>query len=153
MAVLPFCRIRLQAKKPINPAYPKALDTLGDHLRKCRLDLRLKQCDVAQTLGVDHATITNWELSHTFPGVQYLPKIYDFLGYCPLPYKAETLSQKIRLWRESLGLSQETLAQAVGVDESALNGWETGRAKPWPKSKERLTAFFTGRFSCPVCLS
>ena len=81
---MPFFRIHLQAKKPI-PAYPKSLNTLGDHLRKRRLDLGLGQGRVAQTLGVGRAVICNWERNHTFPGVQYLSKVYDFLGYCPLP--------------------------------------------------------------------
>ncbi|MBI5241042.1 MAG: transcriptional regulator [Elusimicrobia bacterium] len=106
------------------------------------MDLGLPQSEVAQILGVDHATITNWELSHTFPGVQYLPKIYDFLGYCPTaPIKDRTLSQKIRLWRESLGLTQKQLAREAGVDESALHHWEAGRRRPTRRPRKRLSVF------------
>lgn len=37
----------LKGKRAINPAYPVNLNTLGDHLRKIRLDRRLSQPDVA----------------------------------------------------------------------------------------------------------
>jgi DNA-binding XRE family transcriptional regulator len=59
---LPFCHIRLKSPKP-NPdnRYPKELKTLGDHLRKRRLDKGLLQNDLARLLGVDKTTVTNWE--------------------------------------------------------------------------------------------
>jgi hypothetical protein len=47
---LPCCQIRLKAQKPLPSAYPQTLKTLGDHLRKRRLDLQLFQKDVAQML-------------------------------------------------------------------------------------------------------
>ncbi|PIP73615.1 MAG: hypothetical protein COW89_02240 [Nitrospinae bacterium CG22_combo_CG10-13_8_21_14_all_47_10] len=40
---------------------PREFDTLGDHLRKCRLDFGLLQKDLARLLGVDKTTIANWE--------------------------------------------------------------------------------------------
>ena len=59
---LPFCHVRLKSPKPHpNSRYPKELNTLGDHLRKRRLDLDLVQKDVNRILGVDKTTITNWE--------------------------------------------------------------------------------------------
>ena len=35
---LPFCHVRLSGPKPLPKAYPKHLKTLGDHIRKRRLD-------------------------------------------------------------------------------------------------------------------
>jgi hypothetical protein len=43
MVALHFCEVTLTAKKPLSEAYPKTLKTLGDHLRKRRLDLNLFQ--------------------------------------------------------------------------------------------------------------
>jgi hypothetical protein len=45
---LPFCKIVLKAKKPASALYPKKLNTLGDHLRRKRLDLKLFQKEVAR---------------------------------------------------------------------------------------------------------
>ncbi len=51
----------LKASKPASPAYPKSLETLGDHIRKRRLDLGLEQQQVAARLGVSESTVWNWE--------------------------------------------------------------------------------------------
>ena len=80
MVALPFCQITLQAQKPPSPAYPKELKTLGDHLRKRRLDLKLLQKEVAQKLGVNQDTICNWENNRTSPTLRFIPKIVEFLA-------------------------------------------------------------------------
>jgi transcriptional regulator with XRE-family HTH domain len=146
MAALPFGKLRLTAKKPLNSLYPQTLTTLGDHIRKRRLDLGLGQKALSIRLGVDQSSITNWELNQRAPGIRFYPRIHAFLEYCPLPEAGtRKLSQKIRVWREGLGLSQAAMAKAIGVDESALAGWEEGRTKPMLNSRVRLLAFFTNR--------
>jgi DNA-binding XRE family transcriptional regulator len=77
---LPFCNVSLKAAKPLPPAYPKVLYTLGDHIRKKRLDLKLQQKEVADIIGVEEATIYNWENNRSSPAIRYLPKIREFLG-------------------------------------------------------------------------
>ncbi|MCH8217916.1 MAG: helix-turn-helix transcriptional regulator [Planctomycetes bacterium] len=57
--------------------------TIGDHLRKKRLDLGLSQPE-ATRLGVSDCTLRNWEKNHYSPKTKYLPKIIQFLGYTPL---------------------------------------------------------------------
>ena len=84
MVALHFCDVTLSANKPQNTAYPKVLKTIGDHLRKKRLDLKLYQEDVSKAIGVDTLTICNWENNLTTPRLFLLPKIYHFLGYNPL---------------------------------------------------------------------
>jgi transcriptional regulator with XRE-family HTH domain len=59
------------------------LVTVGDHIRRRRLDLGLLQREVAERLGADAATITNWELNRTQPALRFLPAIVGFLGYPP----------------------------------------------------------------------
>ena len=88
---MPFCHIQLTGRKPLPPFYPKELITLGDHLRKRRLDLGLLQKDVANKIGVNKATITNWELNHTFPEIRYIPAIIEFLGYWPYDTPVDNL--------------------------------------------------------------
>jgi hypothetical protein len=64
---LPFSHLAFSARKPLPAAYPRGLSTLGDHLRKRRLDLGLLQREVADKLGVDEMTTCNWEINRTSP--------------------------------------------------------------------------------------
>ena len=64
---MPFCQTTLKAKRPRIRAYPEELKTIGDHIRKRRLDLGLLQKDVGRLVGVDTTTVTNWEKGRTGP--------------------------------------------------------------------------------------
>jgi transcriptional regulator with XRE-family HTH domain len=102
--------VALRAQKPILPAYPKELKSLGDHLRKRRLDLKLQQIDVGSRLGVTVCTLRNWEKNRNTPRIRHLPKIIDFLGYQPRDEGCQTLGERIIKERQRLGLSQKKLA-------------------------------------------
>ena len=78
---LPFCHFAIKAERPRHPDYPAVLNALGDHLRGKRLDLGLTQKQVAKNIGVDEATVHNWETNHTVPVVRLIPRIIEFLGY------------------------------------------------------------------------
>ena len=106
-------------------------ETVGDHLRKKRLDLGLLQRDVAKELGVDPASVYNWENNRTEPHIKLMPAIIAFLGY--LPYgdmSTMTTGEKIVTYRQALGLNQEELAHKLGVDPGTLARWEKGKGKP-----------------------
>jgi transcriptional regulator with XRE-family HTH domain len=77
--------------KPQPETYPNDLKTLGDHLRRCRIERNLFQREIAVALGVHPLTITNWELNTTTPPMAYIPAIIRFLGYEPslLPVAAQ----------------------------------------------------------------
>jgi DNA-binding XRE family transcriptional regulator len=81
---LPFCNVSLKAKRPAPPGYPADPATLGEHLKKRRLDLKLFQKDVARMIGVDETSIWNWENNQSRPVARLTPKIWEFLGYCPV---------------------------------------------------------------------
>ena len=80
-----FCYLTLKAPKPKSSKYPKEFKQLGDHIRKCRLDLGLFQKQVAECIGVDEATIYHWECNETNPPNRHIPQIIRFLEYNPLP--------------------------------------------------------------------
>ncbi|MCB9284588.1 MAG: helix-turn-helix transcriptional regulator [Lewinellaceae bacterium] len=65
----------------MNPAYPVELNTLGDHLRKTRLDRGLSQPDVAKILHVTPDTVTGWELNRHKPSVKSARAITEFLCF------------------------------------------------------------------------
>ncbi len=65
----------------------------------------------------------NWESNEAQPMVHCLPGIIAFLGHNPLPAGGDLIGKFKRL-RSSLGLTQEQLAQKLGIDESTVAGWE-----------------------------
>jgi transcriptional regulator with XRE-family HTH domain len=126
---LPFCHIKREGKRPQNPAYPKSLTAIGDHIKKRRLDLGLFQKQAAAQIGADEMTICHWELGLTEPEIRFIPKIIEFLGYNPLP-EARTFAEQIIRGRKTLGLSQAQLSRRLGVDPGTLSRWETGNRRP-----------------------
>jgi DNA-binding transcriptional regulator YiaG len=66
-------------------AGPEQLHTLGDHLRRRRLTLKLPQEKAAKQLGVGRASLHHWEQDRQKPGAASIPAIVKFLGYNPLP--------------------------------------------------------------------
>jgi len=97
---LPFCHVRLSGPKLQQKAYPKHLKTLGDHIRNGRLDLGLLQKEVAEQLGVDTASIGNWESNDSQPTVHCLPGIIAFLGHNPLPEAGDLIGKLKRLSKD-----------------------------------------------------
>ena len=85
---MPICQVQLRAKKRVPEAYPKELKTIGDHIRKRRLDLHLYQKDVAKIIGVSECTIWNWEKGRSNPTSRHIQKIIDFLEYIPKEFLA-----------------------------------------------------------------
>jgi DNA-binding XRE family transcriptional regulator len=65
--------------------YPADPKTIGQAIRKRRLDLDLRQIDVAKIIGCHELTIVNWEKGHRTPRIKQMPSIVRFLGYNLLP--------------------------------------------------------------------
>jgi DNA-binding XRE family transcriptional regulator len=81
---LPFCQVTLRAIRQ-KEGYPKQLRSLGDHIRRRRLDLGLRQRDVVAALGAGPDTVCHWETGRTGPPLGVVPRIVEFLGYDPQP--------------------------------------------------------------------
>jgi DNA-binding transcriptional regulator YiaG len=75
--------------------------------------------------------------------VHCLPQILAFLGHNPLPEGGDLIGKLKRL-RGTLGLSQEKLAQKLGIDESTVAGWERGEITPVGSYRKLLESFITG---------
>ena len=52
------------------------------------------------------------------------------------------MGEKIKEYRERLGLSQAELAEEIGVDRSSVSLWESGKTMPTIKNLRRLAATF-----------
>jgi transcriptional regulator with XRE-family HTH domain len=137
MVALPFCHFELRTARVKLAKYPKQINSLGDHIRARRFDLKLHQKQVAEEIGVHETTITGWEGNTTVPEVRYMPAIIQFLGYNPLPL-ANSLPERLVEARKRFGLSQRKMAGKLGVDPATLMGWEAGRHQPTGKSIELI---------------
>jgi len=89
--MLPFCHLTLKAPKPFTSDYPLQIESMGDHIRKRRLDIKLLQKEAAKRIGVNETTIWFWENNRVEPSISYIPKIIEFLGYIPFETKQDTL--------------------------------------------------------------
>jgi transcriptional regulator with XRE-family HTH domain len=119
------------------------LETLGDHLRKKRLGLKLLQRDIAQKLGVDKTSVHNWERNLTKPSITLIPKILNFLKYNPFETPTGSLGEKIKAYRRIIGLSQKALAKRLKIDPTTLARWEKGKGRPSKELLQTLLNFFT----------
>ncbi len=72
----------------------------------------------------------NWEKGRCEPSVSMIPRIVDFLGYCPYEPPPETFGEKLAAARRRLGLTKSKLANRLGVDPGTLSRWEEGLKKP-----------------------
>jgi transcriptional regulator with XRE-family HTH domain len=136
---LPFCHAHLKGPRPLPPSYPQVLATIGDHLRKRRLDLGLLQRELADSLGVTESTVTNWELNRTTPALRFLPRIITLLGFDPRP-AGTTLAAELMSYRTGRGLSQEAAARLLAIDPGTLSRWERATRRPSQALLDRLQA-------------
>ena len=119
---------------------PTEPHTVGDHIRRRRLGLKMLQRDAAAQIGVDKTTVFNWEANTSAPGFAYMPAIIRFLGYNPLP-EAKTLAQRLVRHRTTLGLPQKESARRLGVDPGTLGLWERGEREPLGRVLNRVQRF------------
>ncbi len=116
------------------------------------MDLEITQKDLADRIGVHETTVYLWEVNSTEPMLQFVPLILEFLGYNPFPQPV-SLADKLILKRKQFGISQEKLAELIGVDPTSISRWERGQTRPFRKSLGKISSFLgtannTGRFFC-----
>jgi len=80
--------------------------TLGDYLRRRRLELGLYQKDVALQIGVTASTIWNWENGWSSITLGCMPKVIKFLGYNPISCP-DDLMGRLAWYKQVNGLSLE----------------------------------------------
>lgn len=138
---IPFLSvIPLHAETPVKSTYPEELKTIGDHIRKVRFERGLLQKEVADIIGVNVATIVNWEKNHTSPPVMTLPKIIDFLGYNP-PMKEvvdDSLGCRLKAYRIKHGLSIRNLAKLIPCDENTISRMEKGEGWFYKETVDKI---------------
>lgn len=121
---------------------PEKLETIGDHLLRRRLTLKLIQRQVAKQIGVNVGSIVNWENGPKKPSVKHMPAIIRFLGYNPLPPPQGWADRLVRA-RVSVGLTQKEAANRIGVEQCTLARWERGEREPAGAFEAQAHRFLT----------
>jgi DNA-binding XRE family transcriptional regulator len=117
----------LKSLKPVS--YEREPKTLGQHLKKRRIELGLFQRDLRRRFKLEKETYANWEKDRCCPAMKHWPGIIAFLGRDPNP-EPTTLGERLLTYRRHHGLSRITLATALAVDEGTLWRWEIDQRKP-----------------------
>jgi len=116
--------------------YHQNPQTIGENIRKKRVDLGLLQRQVADMIGVRKDSIYNWERG-VQPGLRFMPKVIEFLGYVPFIQPTDTLG-RLAYYKRINGLSYEGLSAQVGIHFEQLQAWLTGRTTPNKNSMYRI---------------
>lgn len=85
------------------------------------------------------ASIYNWEGNRTTPALREIPAVLRFLGYSSFP-SPQSLPEKLVLYRRTMGVSRKRMAKTLGIDESTLARWETGKGYPTKRSLKIIEA-------------
>ena len=128
---MPFCKVSLKSSKPLPPSYPREVKTIGDHIRRRRLDLKLNLTEAAAVMGVCSESVTRWENNREQPAARTVPKIIKFLGRTPYSdISTMNLGEQISICRRIHGLSKEKLAERLRINPTTVARWEKGRNRP-----------------------
>lgn len=132
---LPILRFETESVKPMDSSYPKDPTSIGEHIRKKRIELKLFQKDLVDLFGVSEDFITYWENNRSTPQIHYYPALIRFLGYCPFELDLTTFEGRIKAYRYLHGLSRKHFAKLMAVDPQTIVNWENGRGKRSKREK------------------
>lgn len=162
---LPFCdrHVRIPRAKYL-PSHNRGIrvpiepTTIGGHLRRRRLQLKLLQSEAARRLEVSTVTLSRWERDRVCPTWPLQPRVVEYLGYNPFtnpelgmlksneppfvaflaPNEPDGIGVTLRKRRLELRKNQKEFAEELGVDARTLRDWELGRHSPCRSLRERL---------------
>lgn len=117
--------------------YPAAPTTLGEHLRKRRLDLRETQEQAAARFGISFTAYNGWEANRIAPNSAKWPEVIRFLGYDPTPPPSD-LGEALTILQRLHGLRKDQLAVRLGIERKTLFNWLAGKTVPSPQACERV---------------
>lgn len=147
MDTLPIFRVLIRAKMScLGPhgkklkGYPQVPQSLGEHLRRRRLDLGLSQEKAGARFGISFTAYNGWEGDRISPGIGKWPLICEFLSYDPSPPPCDTFPEAVFALRRRLGLDKHQFAKRVGVDVKSVRNWESSKRVPFRRLRERLAA-------------
>jgi DNA-binding transcriptional regulator YiaG len=133
---------KFRIRKPI----PKKPVSLGEHLKKRRISLRLMQREVAKQMGEKSSTYANWENGFYAPSRTKQSKIIKFLGFNPFENSRDEPPLKdfgdhLKKHRFDLFLSQDMAARHFGVHVTTYRNWEHSHGRPHGHAQRQIIAW------------
>ena len=125
-------------KKPNVPQYNPNPHTIGEHIRKKRIQSKLPQKATADQLGIDENTLTGWELERNQPLMKYYPAIIAFLGYYPFDHETDSVAGKLKQIRHYHGLTFKECAKLLSISVDAAMRWERGKRVVYPSTRQLI---------------
>lgn len=119
--------------------YPAVPKTLGEHLRKRRLELQQTQQQTAAHFGISVTAYNGWEADRIEPNIAKWPAVIGFLGYDPSPVPS-TFGDAVVALRRKLGLDRPRLAARLGISVKSVLNWESGRTTPLLRMRQALAS-------------
>lgn len=135
---LPFSAVNRKVPRPKPEGYPIELKTIGDHIRKWRMDNNLLQSDIASILKVCEDSVVGWEVRGTTPCIRQMPGIIRMIGYFPVQIDTSTFGEKITYYRYMLGLTPEEFGQMVSANSSTVRSWEAIENMPYKRRRKAI---------------
>jgi transcriptional regulator with XRE-family HTH domain len=133
MAVRTFLPYTKIVGKPLKQEYSFIPQTLGEHIRKKRIESGLSQRDVSIQLQLSKDCISLWETGRMYPQIHHYPAIFAFLGYYPFEHETGSVAGKLRQLLHCRGWNHVQCAKALGIDSGTvkriLNGKRTFKQK------------------------
>ena len=140
------------------------MEKFHEKLKVLRKEARLTQQEVADFFGIQQAVYQKWESGNRKPSYENLSMLAcifdvsidyllnDYLEISKetfLKLKKEKEEEKKKLFSSRLkelrlqhGISQEELAEQIGIKRNSYSDWENGKCKPSYEKLEKIADFF-----------
>ncbi len=136
---MPCCKAIKNSSLRKPSGYPKKIDCLSAHIKAKRLDLGLKQSELATQLKVSEATVSNWELNRKRIAPLMYKRISVFLGFCPVELPCHLLPNRLKnILYFDLGWTTTRLARTLGHARSTIEKYQSGIFNPSVKTIRKL---------------
>jgi transcriptional regulator with XRE-family HTH domain len=166
--MLPFCervvsvpRVKYLPSRNRGIPVPREPKTIGEHLRKRRLELGIFQSKAACLLGVSTVTLSRWECDKVYPTWPQQPAVATYLGFDPFtnptlgspkgnetqgvdflsPEAPANLGHAIIRHCMIVRKTRHQIAKELGLSPKTVWNWQVGRRQPSALLRKRIVAF------------
>lgn len=112
---------------------------IGVRIKNSRKKRKLTQLELASFLNKTPQAISSWERGLSNPSYEDILRISDFLNisvdhlYGRAEYEVQKkilIGEEIKTFRELEGLTQEELAEEIGIPVNTIKSWEDNHSSP-----------------------